>query len=417
MAEGYTNNASTLLVNTIASGASSMQVVSATGFPTSQFRIMIDNEIMIVTAGFGTTTWTITRAAEGTTAAAHNAATAVVHILTSGAIDQIRADQMRVLTWAQFQALTATDYKTGDRVFISDSVHNAIRTSTGWVYHLKINGTRSVPFTVTNQTTTLGGSIDNIATSFTANAFGTPPSLPFYITIDNEQLKVTNVVGTTWTVTRGDGGTTAAGHTVGATIYQMTMIQRYAVTGNSYFTESNGSVVLDSLASMGDGEHGVALLYPINNSNPWTMTICQGLFHPNCVNYVSAGICTYESSSGKMAFGYQNFYENGWHGASQATLVGWSGSGYAGSISATGDYTGASYTWIAHTPMNPVWQRFVQDGTYLNYYTSYDGFVYKRNGYMSKTNYMTTPDYVGFFISPRNGRIGAHILSFEVTAP
>ena len=43
------------------------------GFPTGQnYRIHIDSESMEVTAGQGTTTWTVTRGVDGTTAASHS---------------------------------------------------------------------------------------------------------------------------------------------------------------------------------------------------------------------------------------------------------------------------------------------------------------------------------------------------------
>jgi hypothetical protein len=48
-----------------------VSVLSATGFPTSQFHIRIDDEVMTVTGGFGTTTWTVTRGSSGTTAKTH----------------------------------------------------------------------------------------------------------------------------------------------------------------------------------------------------------------------------------------------------------------------------------------------------------------------------------------------------------
>jgi hypothetical protein len=48
-----------------------VSVTSATGFPTTTFRLRIDDEQMTVTGGFGTTTWTVTRGVNGTTAAAH----------------------------------------------------------------------------------------------------------------------------------------------------------------------------------------------------------------------------------------------------------------------------------------------------------------------------------------------------------
>ena len=58
--------------------------MSATGFPGSgPYSIMIDSEQMSVTAGFGTTTWTVTRGTGGTTAATHTNGTMVFQCATS----------------------------------------------------------------------------------------------------------------------------------------------------------------------------------------------------------------------------------------------------------------------------------------------------------------------------------------------
>lgn len=63
----------TTLSATITSGATSLTVTSSSGFPGSgSFTILIDSEQMTVTAGAGTTTWTVTRGVNGTSAAAHN---------------------------------------------------------------------------------------------------------------------------------------------------------------------------------------------------------------------------------------------------------------------------------------------------------------------------------------------------------
>jgi len=94
--EQYTNNGQTTLAGTITSGATSLVVATNTTFPTvaGQFRILIDSEIMIVTGGFtgGGVTWTVSRGAEGTTAAAHNNGATVTEVLTAGAIDQVRIE-------------------------------------------------------------------------------------------------------------------------------------------------------------------------------------------------------------------------------------------------------------------------------------------------------------------------------------
>ncbi len=54
-----------------------VSVTSAVGFPATTFRIRVDDELMTVTGGFGTTTWTVTRGVNGTTAAAHVASQTV----------------------------------------------------------------------------------------------------------------------------------------------------------------------------------------------------------------------------------------------------------------------------------------------------------------------------------------------------
>jgi len=63
--------ASTTLTSAITAAQTSLTVASPTGFPTSQFKIRIDDEVMTVTGGYGTTSWTVTRGVSGTTAASH----------------------------------------------------------------------------------------------------------------------------------------------------------------------------------------------------------------------------------------------------------------------------------------------------------------------------------------------------------
>jgi hypothetical protein len=63
--------ANTKLASAINATQTTITVNSAAGFPTNSFRIRIDDEYMDVTAGFGTTTWTVTRATNGSTAASH----------------------------------------------------------------------------------------------------------------------------------------------------------------------------------------------------------------------------------------------------------------------------------------------------------------------------------------------------------
>jgi hypothetical protein len=63
--------ANTKLASAINATQTTITVNSAAGFPTTSFRIRIDDEYMDVTAGFGTTTWTVTRGTNSSTAASH----------------------------------------------------------------------------------------------------------------------------------------------------------------------------------------------------------------------------------------------------------------------------------------------------------------------------------------------------------
>ena len=88
MAEKFSNNAvNTLSAAITTTTATSLTVTDATGFPaTGNFRIKIDSELFIVT-GVAGNTFTVTRGAEGTTAATHANGSAVIHLLTKGGLE------------------------------------------------------------------------------------------------------------------------------------------------------------------------------------------------------------------------------------------------------------------------------------------------------------------------------------------
>lgn len=62
-------------------GGTTLEVASAAGFPdTGSFYVLVDDEVMLVTAGASTMTWTVTRAQLGTTAVAHTVGAAVAEL-------------------------------------------------------------------------------------------------------------------------------------------------------------------------------------------------------------------------------------------------------------------------------------------------------------------------------------------------
>jgi hypothetical protein len=80
-------SASTALASAITAAQTSITVTNDVGFPPSNFYVYIGSEILLVTAvgGAGSTTWTVVRAQQGTTAAAATAGAAVTP--TSGDMD------------------------------------------------------------------------------------------------------------------------------------------------------------------------------------------------------------------------------------------------------------------------------------------------------------------------------------------
>lgn len=62
-------------------GGVTLAVTSKDGFPTANgYLVKVDDETMLVTAGAGTLSWTVTRAQEGTVAAAHTIGSAAVEL-------------------------------------------------------------------------------------------------------------------------------------------------------------------------------------------------------------------------------------------------------------------------------------------------------------------------------------------------
>ena len=87
--ERFANLAASTLGSTISSGATSLSVVSAASFPTSgQFRVVIDQEIFLVTNVSGNT-FTVTPGYESSTQIGHTAGAAVRLLLTAGIMQAV----------------------------------------------------------------------------------------------------------------------------------------------------------------------------------------------------------------------------------------------------------------------------------------------------------------------------------------
>lgn len=92
--EQFGLNAISTLDGAINASVTSLDVLSATGFPTDgNFRITIDDELLLVTAVSGTT-FTVVRGIESTTAASHLDGADVIQTLTADSITQLAKDNI-----------------------------------------------------------------------------------------------------------------------------------------------------------------------------------------------------------------------------------------------------------------------------------------------------------------------------------
>ena len=103
------NNATTTLNGNINNSTTTVVVASASGFPSSgSFVILVDTELMLVTAGQGTTSWTVTRGLEGTTAASHTSGATVGNVISAGFLSNNYADLFSNQTIAGTKTFSTT---------------------------------------------------------------------------------------------------------------------------------------------------------------------------------------------------------------------------------------------------------------------------------------------------------------------
>lgn len=152
--EQLANSAQSALNGTINSAVTSLVVNSASAFSTApQFRIIVDSELMLVTAVAGAT-FTVTRGIEGTAAASHNNGATVTQILTKAGMAQYRTDLLGIIN-------VKTDYgAVGDGVADdTTAIANAITAAEGATYDTNIIFPPGIYLTDTLQVIAGGGSV------------------------------------------------------------------------------------------------------------------------------------------------------------------------------------------------------------------------------------------------------------------
>lgn len=96
--EQYANNAVTTLNGSLTDSATSVTVSDATAFPSDgNFRILVESELMLVTARSGNV-FTVTRGAETTTAVAHNTGVQVAFIVTEDSFRRLMMEYQPMVT-------------------------------------------------------------------------------------------------------------------------------------------------------------------------------------------------------------------------------------------------------------------------------------------------------------------------------
>jgi hypothetical protein len=94
--EQLKNSASTTLNGGINNSTTSVTVTDGSVFPSSgDFRVLVDSEIMVCTSR-SSNTLTVTRGAEGTSAASHSSGVGVEHLYTKGSFEKILNDYFQV---------------------------------------------------------------------------------------------------------------------------------------------------------------------------------------------------------------------------------------------------------------------------------------------------------------------------------
>lgn len=162
----FANAGQSTLLNAIAAGDLSLTVVDGTPFPAAPFHIVIDTELMLVTNSVSGT-FTVTRAIEGTTAAAHIKGAVVTNCVTA-------ADLAAFLT----TAVTSFNTRTGAVTLTSTDVFgvlaagtNITLTNSGGVVTIASTGGGGGGDAVANLVNAINALTNPAGTTLTVNAW------------------------------------------------------------------------------------------------------------------------------------------------------------------------------------------------------------------------------------------------------
>lgn len=105
------------------SGGVTLAITSAAKFPsTNNYKIRVEDEIMLVTGGAGTTSWTVTRGYDNTTAVAHTIGVTVAQIV---AVQRVSPIDERMISYLGRAATFRTPGRAGSAGQKIFALHNA----------------------------------------------------------------------------------------------------------------------------------------------------------------------------------------------------------------------------------------------------------------------------------------------------
>lgn len=309
---------------------------------------------------------------------------------------------------------------------------------------------------VTNAVTTLNGSINASQTSLvvtSASAF--PASGTFSLAIDNEIMTVTSVSGTTFTVTRGQEGSTGASHSNGATVVQaltkrtLEAIRGEFVTtgakasftqqrsGRLYLPNNSGAILIDNGSAIVPFGRAIDKLHrPVPGDFSWTnqgtasLSTSNGFFRLSDVasigdslaiqeknipatpysalvcfdasmilaDFLQVGLCLRESGTGKIrTFGIDSTGAGAYLASNNWTNV--------------TTFSSTAFAYLFREVMGGAdikWFKIRLDGTNVELYAG----TRRNNTYLIETraknyHFTTAPNKIGMYVNVVNASYGA----------
>ncbi len=252
------------LVDAVNSGATSLTISNADAAALAAalplpFAIQIDTEQMLVTAisvpgVAGTSTLTVQRAYNHTSAASHLASAGIV-AMQPPQVDPITAS----ITVTNAAALQATAdalnnfviQVDNEQMLVTGVASNTLTVERGYnntTATAHYGGAAvSEPQVVVVDTPTLASPVETVLT--VTNAAALVATAPFVIQVDSEQMLVTNAAGNNLTVERGYDNTAVAVHSPGAAISVVSQIVVPSPTLLNPINDSQTSITVSSAAA------------------------------------------------------------------------------------------------------------------------------------------------------------------------